>query len=247
MQVKTITALLRHELVQGINRFRFAQMERKTVPVRGDLEAQRHFVAGFQPRDLPQIYLNQRWPEFSQLLKMITAERHPRTILEIGTGRGGTSYFFSRLLAPCDVLVTVDIEPVASQLVNIFKNRRSCRVTSITGNSLDQRTITAVRSALGRSVDVLFIDGDHTYAGVSKDFALYQTLCSPNAHICFHDVQPDWEVTKGIITDARSGDVWKFWAEIKARYESYEFIEDPDQNGFGIGVIRNRPSQRNRT
>lgn len=45
-------------------------------------------------------------------------------------------------------------------------------------------------SAVGRSApyDVIFIDGDHSYAGVSRDFEACRTLLSAGGLLLFHDV-----------------------------------------------------------
>lgn len=45
-------------------------------------------------------------------------------------------------------------------------------------------------SAVGRSApyDVIFIDGDHSYAGVKRDFEACRTLLSPGGLLLFHDV-----------------------------------------------------------
>lgn len=45
-------------------------------------------------------------------------------------------------------------------------------------------------SAVRRSApyDVIFIDGDHSYAGVSRDFEACRTLLSPGGLLLFHDV-----------------------------------------------------------
>jgi hypothetical protein len=34
------------------------------------------------------------------------------------------------------------------------------------------------------------------------------------------------------------GDVPRFWNEIKSYYPVHEFVEHPDQDGLGIGVIQ---------
>ena len=57
-----------------------------------------------------------------------------------------------------------------------------------------------MRTALaGRPLDVLFIDGDHSYDGVASDFAAYGPLVRQGGLIGFHDIvaQPDTGVERG--------------------------------------------------
>ena len=88
-------------------------------------------------------------------------------------------------------------------------------------------------------VDLLYIDGDHTYEGVKSDFETYSPLCGAAAVIAFHDIQMDFFHAKGIQTSCDSGLVYKFWEEVKAGRNFHEFVEEPrsEQDGFGIGVI----------
>jgi predicted O-methyltransferase YrrM len=41
--------------------------------------------------------------------------------------------------------------------------------------------------SIGRPIDFLFVDGDHSYEGVIKDWELYYPLLSKNAFVAFHD------------------------------------------------------------
>ena len=57
--------------------------------------------------------------------------------------------------------------------------------------------------------DLIFIDGDHSYEGVRRDFELYQELLSPRGYIVFHDIDPDH-----IFRDGVGGQVYKFWQDL---------------------------------
>ena len=81
----------------------------------------------------------------------------------------------------------------------------------------------------GREIDLLFIDGDHTYEGVKKDFEMYSPLVGQGAIIAFHDI---------VVHPPESGcEVSKFWREIKDNYESEEIVKDWGQDWAGIGVV----------
>jgi predicted O-methyltransferase YrrM len=83
-------------------------------------------------------------------------------------------------------------------------------------------------------MDFLFIDGDHSYDGVKKDFEMYNSLVRNGGIIAFHDITPNGlpELTGGVP---------QFWREIKNKYQIKEFIKDYNkQTGFGIGVLFNQ-------
>ncbi|MEM4489080.1 MAG: class I SAM-dependent methyltransferase [Desulfurococcaceae archaeon] len=59
----------------------------------------------------------------------------------------------------------------------------------IRADSHDPKTLEIVRKILGdRGLDFLFIDGDHTYEGVKKDFEMYSPLVEKGGMIAFHDI-----------------------------------------------------------
>jgi predicted O-methyltransferase YrrM len=91
-------------------------------------------------------------------------------------------------------------------------------------------TVDRVRRLLGgRSVDFLFIDGDHRYEGVRRDFELYEPLVAPGGIVAFHDVSP--RSTPDTVGTER------FWAELKATHPTEERVADGGP-GYGIGVYR---------
>ncbi len=75
---------------------------------------------------------------------------------------------------------------------------------------------------------LLFIDGDHTYEGVKKDFDMYSPLVKKGGIVAFHDIVQ--------VSDA-GVEVARFWNEVKSSYQHREIIEDPQQGWGGIGVL----------
>ncbi|MCS7366302.1 MAG: class I SAM-dependent methyltransferase [archaeon YNP-WB-062] len=67
-------------------------------------------------------------------------------------------------------------------------------------------------------MDFLFIDGDHTYEGVKKDFEMYSPLVRGGGIIAFHDIVQHPPET--------GCEVSGFWNEIKLRYKYREIVED---------------------
>jgi predicted O-methyltransferase YrrM len=78
-------------------------------------------------------------------------------------------------------------------------------------------------------VDFLFIDGDHTYAGVKQDFEMYSPLVRKGGLVAFHDI-----VLHPPKLDCH---VDEFWNELKRTRPAEEFIENPRQGWGGIGLI----------
>ena len=73
------------------------------------------------------------------------------------------------------------------------------------------------------SIDLLHIDGLHTYEAVREDFEQWYPKVKPGGLIVMHDIY------------ARLKDfgVWRFWEEIAPRFAAFGF-----KQGFGLGVIR---------
>ena len=80
----------------------------------------------------------------------------------------------------------------------------------------------------GRTIDFLFIDGDHTYAGVKQDFELYSRLLSKDGLVALHDIAPR--------PDEPRIEVWKFWRELKQRVPGAREWLDKSPNGRCIGI-----------
>ncbi len=72
------------------------------------------------------------------------------------------------------------------------------------------------------SIDLLHLDGLHTYDGVKKDFSTWIPKVSNTGIVLIHDIE----------VRSRDFGAWKFWREIENAYPSFSF-----SHGHGLGVL----------
>ena len=76
----------------------------------------------------------------------------------------------------------------------------------------------------------MFLDGDHTEAGVRADYNDYKEFVRSGGIIAFHDIVKEQAI--------ETNQVYYFWRDLKESSSIEEFIDDPDQCGYGIGILR---------
>jgi predicted O-methyltransferase YrrM len=100
-------------------------------------------------------------------LNALVAELRPRTVLELGTCQGGSALFMLLALQPLGKLISCDLghhQPVYLQPV-----RGDTWLTLVIGDTRDPGLYKKIDPG---SVDLLFIDTDHTCAQVTKEWEL---------------------------------------------------------------------------
>lgn len=181
------------------------------------------------------------WQIASELLAVarMMDERKPKTVLEIGTASGGTLFLSALLADPEALIVSIDLQygryggGYPDWKVPLYKSfgTHGQRIELLQGDSHAAETYERLRDILGgRSIDYLFIDGDHTYEGVKQDFEMYGQLLSDEALVVFHDIVSD----KSEVPDHF---VSVYWDEIKGGYLHREFVQDSNQSKLGLGVL----------
>lgn len=118
----------------------------------------------------------------------------PARCLEIGTHFGGSTTITCAALDDIDHgrLVCIDPNPLVPE--DLWA-RLAHRATMIRGTS--PQSLPDAVAAAGGLFDFLFIDGDHTHAGVVRDIEGVLTVAAPGAHLLFHDSHY-WEVRDAI-------------------------------------------------
>jgi predicted O-methyltransferase YrrM len=171
--------------------------------------------------------------EFVDLLKVVEGKR-PKCLLEIGTAAGGTLFCFSKLAPDDATIISVDCPEgdmggYPEWKIPFYKAfaKPGQQQYLLREDSHEEATLQKVKEILkGKPIDFLFIDGDHLYEGVKKDFEMYSPLVGKGGVVAFHDMAPHGY--EGVRT---------LWNEVKGDYHSQEFVKDPEQTGYGIGCL----------
>lgn len=165
-------------------------------------------------------------PEELELLCQFLEGKNAESILEIGTGRGGTLWLWHHL-AGNKTVISIDLwggdfggGPSPEDMERI-ENWLDKRQNTFIGNrdSHKEETVAEVKEALqsvgAEKLDILYIDGDHAYEGVKKDFEMYSPVVTPGGFIIFHDILEH--------PPELNCHVKEFWDEIKSNYQHQEF------------------------
>ena len=172
--------------------------------------------------------------ELHRFAKIVAALR-PEKVMEIGTFQGGSLCVLCRLSSPTADIISVDLpgggfgggdSATRSLLFRSFCTYFQA-MHLIRGDSHSDEVLTKVKS-ITQSLDILFIDGDHTYEGVKRDFFAYSPLVRAGGVVVLHDI---------VEHPKDSGcEVAQFWNEIKQQYRHEEIIENLKQGWAGIGI-----------
>ena len=188
------------------------------------------------------------WPIFTMQKEQeiiacaeIVRNLKPRIIVEIGTAHGGTLFIWTRTNPQLELVVSIDLpggtfgggypEGRARLYREFTYGHPKTQMRLLRCDSHSDSTLSLLLQQLaGRKIDFLWIDGDHTYDGVKKDFSMYSALVRKGGIVGFHDI-----ITKG--GGLENHEVWRFWGELKQQFPSREIIEDRSSNLMGIGIL----------
>jgi glycosyltransferase involved in cell wall biosynthesis len=196
-------------------------------------------VASFSPRRM--VYPNS-WCGHIPFASWLVKELNPAIIVELGT-HTGNSYF-----ALCQTVANNGLNSKCYAVdhwegdkhagfygddiysdVNKYNEDNYASFSKLLRTSFDE----AVHNFEDASVDLLHIDGLHTYEDVKNDFLTWLPKLSKRAIVIFHD------------TYVFHGDfgVWKFWSEITKDYPLN--INFPHSHGLGVLKVGTEPLDEN--
>jgi len=182
---------------------------------------------------LPQVFSGQSsWMEHIPFAFMLMQMLKPAVFVELGTWYGDSYFAFCQAVAQvklptrCYAVDHWQGDEHAGQLNSdaVFKSLREYHDPRFaTFSELIRSTFDdAARRFQPGSIDLLHIDGLHTYEAVRHDYENWLPKLSSKAVVLFHD------------TDEHSVEfgVWNFWSEISAGRPHFEFL-----HGHGLGVL----------
>lgn len=114
-------------------------------------------------------------------------DKKPKVVLEIGSFCGATLTVFAMCATDDAILIGIDSNTSNFNAGFVQSCMKSRRLYVVEGDS--KEVVGRIREILGETqVDLLFIDGDHSYSSVYFDYVLYRPFVSPGGIIAFHDV-----------------------------------------------------------
>lgn len=171
------------------------------------------------------------WTQHLPFAMYVVSAARPRTLVELGSFRGTSYCAFCQAVnltgseTKCFAVDTWKGDEHSGELESwVFDKLRAHHDPLYSGfSTLLRKTFD---EALGDfedgSVDLLHIDGFHTYDAVSHDFETWLPKLSDRAIVLFHDTN----------VHERGFGVWKFWEEVTGKYPGFEFM-----HGYGLGVL----------
>lgn len=167
----------------------------------------------------------------------LIASIKPKTVVELGTYKGTSFFSFCEAVKELKldtVLYAIDTWKGDSQtgfyddeVFNFVGSIQKKYYSEVTARFVKKDFNSAITDFADKSIDILHIDGDHTYEAVKNDYLKWKDKVSPNGVILFHDIK------------VGSYGVWNVWEMlVKNEEKTATFLEFKHSNGLGV-VFRN--------
>jgi len=164
-----------------------------------------------------------KW-EYKEFLKRIIQYGKTNNILEIGSKCCGTTYSFCNIFTN---VVSIDI--CEDNKINEL-NREYNNLNLIIGDSHDIQTINKLKNS---KFDVIYIDGNHHYDAVKKNYLIYKNFIKEDGIIIFRNIKMT------LFNNNIKIEFPILWEEIKDEYDYEETINN-DNDCYGVGLLFNK-------
>jgi predicted O-methyltransferase YrrM len=188
-----------------------------------------------------RIAITQYEPEFERLLQEYIA-LGVTSALEIGSYFGYSLHHWLYYSSQDATVVSIDLPisdfcgkhdprvPVQEYAIanewKLWTKRNKNKLYLIqSASQLETTKQEAIKLNQEKPFDFVFIDGDHRYEAVKKDFEMYSSMVRPGGIVALHD-----------IGYAEEGGVHSYWDSIKNDFKHLELRLHP-KNEKGIGIV----------
>jgi hypothetical protein len=180
----------------------------------------------WHPHCLPQ----SAWVEHVPFAFWLSETHRPNSIVELGSHYGLSYFAFCQavqnlqLPTKCYAIDTWQGDPHAGYYGDdVFEYVKNNNINYQEFSVLIRSTFNnALERFEDNSIDLLHIDGLHTFEAVSGDFHNWLPKLSDKAIVLFHDTN---------VKENGFG-VYKLWDQLSLQYPSFEFL-----HGYGLGVL----------
>jgi len=134
------------------------------------------------------IYLQQVPDEIAPCINdIIKSKMKIENFLEIGSAGGGSVYLFNYVFGLKNIVIIDDNKHGKHKFRSKILEEIKGNVFEFIGNSQTSEIINQVKE-LKMKFDIILIDGDHSYNGITLDIKNYKPFLNDNGYLFFHDI-----------------------------------------------------------
>ncbi|MDR1042161.1 MAG: class I SAM-dependent methyltransferase [Deltaproteobacteria bacterium] len=181
----------------------------------------------------PRYLVDSAWLENTLLAFWIIKTLRPKVLVELGTDSGYSYMAFCQAVSHLGLdtkCYAVDLwGPLGNfrydweynfNVVDSYNRKNYAPFSELIRDTFDN----ASEKFSEGDIDLIHIDGTHTYDAVKNDFDTWKGKMSGRGVMLFHDINVVW--------DEFDFGVWRFWDEIRASRPSFTFSV-----GAGLGIL----------
>jgi hypothetical protein len=185
--------------------------------------------------DLPVALPASAWTGHIPFLNVLIAAIEPKRVVELGVNHGGSliaAATAARRAGLSTDIVGIDTWRGDGHSGMFDGDKRYARLAALTAREFPNVRLMrstfdeAIPAFAPASIDLLHIDGFHTYDAVRHDYETWKVKVAPGGVILFHDTQ----------VRGRDFGVWRLWEELAVGNRTFEFA-----HSHGLGVLFTAP------